>query len=133
MARPDRAGAPVGGGRRRLSNAPAGTAETVLVSDLPIRRIGFGAMRLTGSGTWGPPKDQHAAKEVLRRALELGVTLIDTADAYGPVVNERQIAEALHPYPDGLVIATKAARDRGRSSGDGMVGPRACGRPARPA
>jgi pyridoxine 4-dehydrogenase len=101
------------------------TADTVLIGDLPIRRIGFGAMRLTGPGTWGPPKDQHAAREVLRRALELGVTLIDTADAYGPAVNERQIAEALHPYPEGLVIATKGGRTR--------QGPYQWGRDCRPA
>jgi pyridoxine 4-dehydrogenase len=100
------------------------SADTVLVGDLPIKRIGFGAMRLTGPGTWGPPKDQHAAKEVLRRALELGVTLIDTADAYGPAVNERQIAEALHPYPEGLVIATKGGRTR--------QGPYQWGRDCRP-
>jgi pyridoxine 4-dehydrogenase len=100
-------------------------ADKVLVGDLPIRRIGFGAMRLTGPGTWGPPKDQHAAKEILQRALELGVTLIDTADAYGPEVNERQIAEALHPYPDGLVIATKGGRTR--------QGPYEWGRDGRPA
>jgi pyridoxine 4-dehydrogenase len=91
-------------------------------------------MRLTGPGTWGTPKDQHAAKEVLRRALELGVDLIDTADAYGSEVSERQIAEALHAYPKGLVIATKGGRTRaGLASGGGIVGPRACGRPARPA
>jgi aryl-alcohol dehydrogenase-like predicted oxidoreductase len=102
-----------------------GTGDTLLVGDLPIRRIGFGAMRLTGPGTWGPPRDQHSAKDVLRRALELGVTLIDTADAYGPGVNERQIAEALHPYPEGLVIATKAGRTR--------QGPYQWGRDCRPA
>jgi pyridoxine 4-dehydrogenase len=90
----------------------ARAADTLLVGDLPVRRLGFGAMRLTGPGTWGAPKDQHAAKEVLRRALELGVNLIDTADAYGPGVNERQIAEALHPYPEELVIATKGGRTR---------------------
>lgn len=101
------------------------SADTLLVGDLPVRRIGFGAMRLTGPGTWGLPNDQHAAKEVLRRALELGVTLIDTADAYGPGVNEQQIAEALHPYPEGLVIATKGGRTR--------QGPYEWGRDCRPA
>jgi aryl-alcohol dehydrogenase-like predicted oxidoreductase len=101
------------------------SADTLLVGDLPVRRIGFGAMRLTGPGTWGLPNDQHAAKEVLRRALELGVTLIDTADAYGPGVNEQQIAEALHPYPEGLVIATKGGRTR--------QGPYQWGRDGRPA
>jgi pyridoxine 4-dehydrogenase len=86
--------------------------DRLLVGDLPVRRLGFGAMRLTGPGTWGLPRDQHAAKEVFRRALELGVNLIDTADAYGPAVSERQIADALHPYPTGLVIATKGGRTR---------------------
>jgi pyridoxine 4-dehydrogenase len=90
----------------------ARVADTLLVGNLPIRRIGFGAMRLTGPGIWGPPRDQRSAKEVLRGALELGVNLFDTADAYGPGVNERQIAEALHPYPKGLVIATKGGRTR---------------------
>jgi aryl-alcohol dehydrogenase-like predicted oxidoreductase len=101
------------------------SADTLLIGDLPVRRIGFGAMRLTGPGTWGQPNDQHAAKEVLRRALELGVTLIDTADAYGPEVNEQQITEALHPYPEGLVIATKGGRTR--------QGPYQWGRDCRPA
>jgi pyridoxine 4-dehydrogenase len=91
-------------------------------------------MRLTGPGTWGPPRDQHAAKDVLRRALELGVNLIDTADAYGPRVNERQIADALSPYPEELVIATKGGRTRqGPYQWGRIVDPRACGRPARPA
>jgi pyridoxine 4-dehydrogenase len=101
------------------------SADTLLVGDLPVRRIGFGAMRLTGPGTWGLPNDRHAAKEVLRRALALGVTLIDTADAYGPGVNENQIADALHPYPEGLVIATKGGRTR--------QGPYQWGRDGRPA
>jgi aryl-alcohol dehydrogenase-like predicted oxidoreductase len=89
-----------------------GTADTLLVGDLTIGRLAFGAMRLTSPGTWGPPRDQHTAKEVLRRALDLGVNLIDTADAYGPGVNERQIAEALAPVPKELVIATKGGRTR---------------------
>jgi aryl-alcohol dehydrogenase-like predicted oxidoreductase len=72
-----------------------------------VRRLGFGAMRITGQGIWGPPEDRDEAKRVLRRAVELGVNLIDTADAYGPEVSEQLIAEALHPYPDDLVIATK--------------------------
>jgi pyridoxine 4-dehydrogenase len=76
--------------------------------DLEIRRLGFGAMRITGSGIWGPPADPDEARAVLRRALELGVNLIDTADSYGPEISENLIAEALHPYPDDLVIATKA-------------------------
>ena len=82
--------------------------------DLTIRRLGFGAMSLTGRGVWGEPADADEARRVLRRARELGVSLVDTADSYGPDVSERLIAEALHPYPDGLVIATKAGfRRRG--------------------
>ena len=76
--------------------------------DLPVYRLGFGAMRITGKGIWGPPEDHDEAIRVLRRSLELGINLIDTADSYGPDVSERLIAEALHPYPAGLVIATKA-------------------------
>jgi pyridoxine 4-dehydrogenase len=87
-------------------------ADTVTIGDLPLRRLGFGAMRLTGSGTWGEPGDRAAAKRLLRRAVELGVNLIDTADAYGPGVSERLIAEALHPYSEDLVIATKGGRTR---------------------
>ncbi|MEP6955965.1 MAG: aldo/keto reductase, partial [Chthoniobacterales bacterium] len=75
-------------------------------------RLGFGAMRITGDGIWGWPKDRGAAIKVLRRAVELGVNLIDTADAYGPETSELLIAEALHPYPDGLVIATKGGFTR---------------------
>jgi len=76
--------------------------------DVPVHRLGFGAMQLTGSGVWGEPRDHNEAIAVLRRTVELGITLIDTADSYGPEVSERLIAEALHPYPKGLVIATKA-------------------------
>jgi len=74
--------------------------------DLPVRRLGFGAMRLTGPGVWGEPADRTEAIAVLRRAIELGINLIDTADSYGPYVSEELIREALHPYPAGLVIAT---------------------------
>lgn len=80
--------------------------------DLPVRRLGYGTMRLVGEGAWGEPEDAAAAKQVLRRAVELGVNLIDTADAYGPEIAERLIAEALHPYPAGLVIATKGGITR---------------------
>src|ERR1700754_5171327 len=75
--------------------------------DLPVRRMGFGAMRLTGPGVWGPPEDEPNARAVLRRAVELGVQFIDTADVYGPGDNERLIREALHPYAPGLIIGTK--------------------------
>jgi len=80
--------------------------------DLPVNRLGFGAMRLTGEGIWGWPPDRENARKVLRRAVELGVNLIDTADAYGPETDELLIAEALHPYPKGLVIATKGGQTR---------------------
>ena len=80
--------------------------------DLPVHRLGFGAMRLTGEGIWGDPDDPDEAVRVLRRAVELGVTFIDTADSYGPFVSELLIRRALHPYPDDLVIATKAGLTR---------------------
>lgn len=83
------------------------SGEFVLGGDMPVFRMGFGAMRITGEGVWGPPADRAAALAVLRRSLELGITLIDTADAYGPYVSEELIAEALYPYPEGVVIATK--------------------------
>ncbi|SRR5579862_1081393 len=83
-----------------------------LGGDLTVHRLGFGAMRLTGEGVWGDPKDPAEARRVLRRAVELGINFIDTADAYGPGVNERLIAEALHPYPKDLVIATKGGLTR---------------------
>jgi pyridoxine 4-dehydrogenase len=83
-----------------------------LGGDLPVSRLGFGSMQLPGPGVWGPPRDHDEAIRVLRRAVELGVTLIDTADSYGPAVAEPLIKEALHPYPDDLVIATKAGFTR---------------------
>src|SRR5437868_7936267 len=83
-----------------------------LGGDLSMNRLGFGAMRITGEGIWGWPPDRENAKKVLRRALDLGVNLIETADAYGPETSELLIAEALHPYPKGLVIATKGALTR---------------------
>lgn len=83
-----------------------------LGGDLPVHRLAFGAMRVTGSGIWGPPKDHKESLAVLRRAVELGVTFIDTAESYGPHVSEEMIAEALYPYPEGLVIATKGGLER---------------------
>jgi pyridoxine 4-dehydrogenase len=80
---------------------------TLALGDLEVRRLGFGAMRITGKGIWGEPPDRQAARAVVRRAVELGVNLIDTADSYGPHVSEEILAEALHPYPDGVVVATK--------------------------
>src|ERR1700755_2041096 len=83
-----------------------------LGEQLSVHRLGFGAMRLTGEGIWGPPKDRKAALGVLRRAVELGVNFIDTADSYGPFANEELIAEALFPYPSDLVLATKGGWER---------------------
>lgn len=83
-----------------------------LGGEISVHRLGYGAMRLTGEGIWGPPKDRKAALAVLRRAVELDVNFIDTADSYGPNVNEELIAEALFPYPPGLVIATKGGWNR---------------------
>src|SRR6204780_1327982 len=80
--------------------------------DMEVNRLGFGAMRITGKGIWGEPKDPNEAKRVLKRAVELGVNFIDTADIYGPAVSERLIGEALAPYPKGLVIATKGGLTR---------------------
>jgi pyridoxine 4-dehydrogenase len=92
-----------------MSDKPnAAAAGTINIGgDLTVNRIGFGAMRVTGDGIWGPPPDRERAKAALRKAVELGVNFIDTADAYGPNVSEELIAEALYPYPDDLVIATK--------------------------
>ena len=96
-----------------MDTAPAAAAGTLtLGGDLEVNRMGFGAMRLTGDGIWGEPEDPEEARAVLRRALELGVDFIDTADSYGPEVSERLIAETLHPYPEGLVIATKGGMRR---------------------
>jgi pyridoxine 4-dehydrogenase len=91
----------------------AGVAGDVsLGGEISVHRLGFGAMRLTGAGIWGPPKDRQAALAVLRRAVELDVNFIDTADSYGPHVSEELIAEALFPYPASLVIATKGGWKR---------------------
>jgi len=96
-----------------IAGPPAGAAGTIDVGgDLTVARLGFGAMRITGAGIWGDPPDREVAKAVLRRAVDLGVTFIDTADSYGPAVSEELIAEALHPYPDDLVIATKGGLER---------------------
>jgi pyridoxine 4-dehydrogenase len=93
-----------------LTDETAGTL--TLGGELTVRRLGFGAMRITGDGVWGPPEDRDGAIATLRRAVELGVNLIDTADSYGPHVSEELIAEALHPYPEDLVIATKGGLTR---------------------
>jgi pyridoxine 4-dehydrogenase len=96
--------------KKELSAIQAG--EISLGNEISVHRLGYGAMRLTGEGIWGPPKDRKTALAVLRRAVELGVNLIDTADSYGPYVNEELIAEALSPYPAGLVVATKGGWNR---------------------
>jgi pyridoxine 4-dehydrogenase len=90
----------------------AASSGTVNLGDLTVHRLGFGAMRITGKGIWGPPADKNAALRTLRRAVELGVNFIDTADSYGPNVSEELIAEALQPYPKDLVIATKGGWER---------------------
>ena len=96
-----------------MTQTPAAHAGTItLGGELTVNRFGFGAMRLTGDGIWGPPADREECRRVLRRALELGIDFIDTADSYGPHVSEEIIAEALYPYPKGLVIATKAGLER---------------------
>ena len=95
------------------TSTPAATSGTFRIGDeLVVHRLGYGAMQITGKGVWGPPADKDECIRVLRRAVELGVDFIDTADSYGPNVSEELIAEALHPYPAGLVIATKAGFDR---------------------
>jgi pyridoxine 4-dehydrogenase len=96
--------------QQTLTAAAAGTF--TIGGDLTINRMGYGAMRITGAGVWGPPVDKAAAVATLRRAIELGVNLIDTADSYGPGTSEELIAEALYPYPAGLVIATKGGWER---------------------
>src|SRR5437867_7029205 len=107
------AGVLTGGLPKLLAAIPEARDSTFhLGGDLLVNRLGFGAMRLTGEGIWGWPPDRENAKKVLRRAVDLGVNLIDTADAYGPETDELLIAEALHPYPEGLVIATKGGLTR---------------------
>jgi pyridoxine 4-dehydrogenase len=95
-----------------MATRASDAGQFLLGGDLSVARMGYGAMRITGEGIWGEPKNPANAKAVLRRAVELGVTLMDTADAYGPEVSERLIAEALYPYPRDLVIATKGGLTR---------------------
>jgi len=97
-----------------MSTAIINAAEsgTLTIGDLTVNRLGFGAMRITGPGIWGDPRDPEEARAVLRRAVELGVNFIDTADSYGPAVSEQLIGDTLYPYPDGLVIATKGGLTR---------------------
>jgi len=95
-----------------IQTVSAAAAGTIRLGDLTVNRLGYGAMRITGKGVWGPPADHAGALATLRRAVELGVNFIDTADSYGPYVSEELIAEALAPYPAGLVIATKGGWER---------------------
>ncbi len=95
-----------------MQQPSASASGTVQLGDLTVNRLGFGAMRITGKGVWGPPPDRDAAVATLRRAVELGVNLIDTADSYGPGVSEELITEALAPYPKSLVVATKGGWER---------------------
>jgi pyridoxine 4-dehydrogenase len=97
---------------RKTQTVSAPAAGTIQLGDLTVNRLGYGAMRITGKGVWGPPADHAAALATLRRAVELEVNFIDTADSYGPNVSEELIAEALAPYPSGLVIATKGGWER---------------------
>ena len=94
-----------------MTNAAA-SGSFAIAGDLEVNRLAFGAMRITGRGIWGPPADADEARRVLRRAVELGIDLIDTADSYGPDVSEELIAQALSPYPSGLVVATKGGLER---------------------
>jgi len=98
--------------KRKLTTLAGRAGEFSIGKDLRVTRLGFGSMRLTGKGIWGPPADRAEAIDVLRRAVELGINFIDTADSYGPHVAEELIAEALYPYPADLVIATKGGFDR---------------------
>ena len=97
---------------RQSTARPISASGTFNIGDLTVHRLGYGAMQITGKGVWGPPRDVEEAVRVLRRAVELGVDLIDTADSYGPYISEELIHRALHPYPKGLVIATKAGLTR---------------------
>jgi len=105
-----------------ITPSAAASGTFLIGNDVPVCRLGFGTMRLVGDGTWGEPKDPAEARRVLLRAVELGVTLIDTADAYGPEVAERMIGETLHPYPRDLVIATKGGITRQGPSRTEYVG-----------
>ncbi len=101
-----------GTAKQKTGSLAAQAGEFLIGNDLRVVRLGYGAMRITGKGVWGPPPDRAAAIRVLQRAVELGINFIDTADSYGPHVSEELIAEALHPYPKDLVIATKGGFER---------------------
>ena len=94
------------------TDRPVASSGTFMLGDMPVHQLAFGAMRITGPGIWGPPEDHDECIAVLRRAVELGVDFIDTANSYGPYVSEELICEALYPYPEGLVIGTKAGLTR---------------------
>jgi len=111
-AKPAKSASKSGSGTQHAQELAAHAGEFLIGKDLRVTRLGFGAMRITGQGIWGEPADRAQAVRVLRRAVELGINFIDTADSYGPHVSEEIIAEALHPYPEGLVIATKGGFER---------------------
>src|SRR3954451_5935713 len=117
VCHPDRGGSVVRaiswlGNQIGMTNPGEASGTVTLGGDLTVNRLGYGAMQLTGRGIWGPPRDHDEAIRVLRRAVELGVNFIDTADSYGPFVSEQLIGEALHPYPEGVVVATKGGLTR---------------------
>src|SRR5271156_6003618 len=97
---------------RHPNAQPVKYSGTFTIGDLKVQRLGYGAMQITGKGVWGPPRDHDEAIRVLKHSVDLGVNLFDTADSYGPYISEELIREALHPYPRGLVIATKAGLAR---------------------
>ena len=106
----------------------------ITAAQLPVGQIGFGAMRITGQGVWGPPRDESEALALLRRIVDRGVTFIDTADAYGPGISETLIAKALYPYPAELVVAQRAVlREPVPTVGSLIVGPSICAAPVRTA
>jgi pyridoxine 4-dehydrogenase len=111
-AKPAKSASKKASGTQDARELAAHAGEFLIGKDLRVTRLGFGAMRITGKGIWGEPADRAQAVRVLRRAVELGINFIDTADSYGPSVSEEIIAEALHPYPEGLVIATKGGFER---------------------
>ena len=115
-------------------NTAAESGTFIIGGDIPVYRLGFGAMRITGSGVWGPPENHGEAIAVLRRCVELGVNLIDTAESYGPWVSEELIAEALYPYPQGLLMPPRAVlTGRGLARGRRTAGPSGCVTPSRAA
>jgi len=124
--------APAKSSRRSNVRSAEASGTFLIGGDIPVRRLGFGTMQLTGSGVWGEPANHSEAIAVLRRAVELGINLIDTADSDGPEVAERLIAEALHPYPADLLIATKPGfSGPAQADGSRTAAPSICGQQLR--